>query len=139
MARPFCDCDPPMTRYGISSLLVSSREYSKPGSYRTIALIRGFAGTPAAATPAAAPIAAAAAAEIPEMPMRSGSMLPASGLSLAALRASSAASDERQVADAHDWIRRVQGDGGYEPMACHDFVQGDLRDSLEVDSGPPPP
>ena len=44
--------------------------------------------------------------------------------------------DERQIADAHDWIRRVQGDGGYEPMACHDFVQGELRGSLEIGSGP---
>ena len=31
---------------------------------------------------------------------------------------------------------RVHSDGGHEPMAGHDFVQGNLRDSLEVGSGP---
>ena len=44
--------------------------------------------------------------------------------------------DERQIADAHDWIRRVQCDGCHETMAGHGFVQGKLRDSLEVGSGP---
>jgi len=32
----------------------------------------------------------------------------------------------------------VQCDGCHETVACHDFVQGNLRHSLEVGSGPGP-
>ena len=63
-------------------------------------------------------------------------MLPASGSPLRCVAGEQRVNDERQIADAHDWIRRVQCDGCHEAMAGHDFVQGNLRDSLEVGSRP---
>ena len=55
---------------------------------------------------------------------------------LAELRASSASMTSVKSRTRTTEFDRVQGDGCHKTMAGHGFVQGNLRDSLEVGSGP---